>query len=131
MHVKIQEENCTSELTAYPCIIHQETLYGKVLKMEHVMNAVTQTVNFIQTRGLYHRQFQSSMREIDSEFADIPYHTEVRWLSREKVLNRVFELRKEICQLMDSKGKDFTALRDAKWKCELAFVADITAILTS
>uniref|UniRef100_A0A3B4GZR3 DUF4371 domain-containing protein n=1 Tax=Pundamilia nyererei TaxID=303518 RepID=A0A3B4GZR3_9CICH len=70
MRVKMQEENCTGELTAYHCIIHQETLCGKVLKMEHVMITVT----------LNHRQFQSFMREIDSEFADIPYHTEVRWL---------------------------------------------------
>ena len=27
---------------------------------------------------------------------------------------------------MDSKGKDFTALQYAKWKCEWAFLADIT-----
>jgi len=45
---------------------------------------------------------------------------------RGKVLNRVFELSNEICQFMDSKGKDSTVLRDEKWKCELAFLADIT-----
>lgn len=85
MRVKMQE-NCTGELTAYHCIIHQETLCGKVLKMEHVMITVTQSWD---------------VWEIDSEFADIPYHTEVRWLSWGKVLNRVFELSKEICQFMD------------------------------
>uniref|UniRef100_A0A3B4AJP6 Uncharacterized protein n=1 Tax=Periophthalmus magnuspinnatus TaxID=409849 RepID=A0A3B4AJP6_9GOBI len=47
MRVKMQEENCTRELTAYHCIIHQEALCGKVLKMDHVMSTVTQTVNFI------------------------------------------------------------------------------------
>ncbi|XP_072239317.1 general transcription factor II-I repeat domain-containing protein 2-like [Leuresthes tenuis] len=131
MRVKMQEENCTGELTAYHCIIHQEALCGKVLKMDHVMSTVTQTVNFIRAKGLNHRQFRSFMREIDSEFADIPYHTEVRWLSRGKVLNRVFELSNEICQFMDSKGKDSTVLRDEKWKCELAFLADITAHLNA
>lgn len=32
---------------------------------------------------------------------------------------------------MDSKGKDSTVLRDEKWKCELAFLADITAHLNA
>lgn len=41
MRVKMQEENCAAELTAYHCIIHQETLCGKVLKMEHMMSTVT------------------------------------------------------------------------------------------
>lgn len=32
---------------------------------------------------------------------------------------------------MDSKGKDSVVLRDDKWKCELAFLADITAHLNA
>lgn len=76
MRVKMQEENCTGELTAYHCIIHQEALCGKVLKVDHVMSTVTQTVNFIRDKGLNHWQFQSFMRETDSEFANIPFHTE-------------------------------------------------------
>uniref|UniRef100_A0A3P9D8L6 SPIN-DOC-like zinc-finger domain-containing protein n=1 Tax=Maylandia zebra TaxID=106582 RepID=A0A3P9D8L6_9CICH len=84
IRVKMQE-NCTSELTAYHCITHQETLCGKVLKMEDVMITITQTVNFIRTKGLNHRQFQSFMWKIDSEFDGIPYHTEVRWLSWDKI----------------------------------------------
>ena len=62
MHLMIQEENCACELTAYYCIIHQE-----VLKMDHVMNTVTQIVNFIRAQGLNCSQFQSLLREIDSE----------------------------------------------------------------
>ena len=130
MRAKMQEEHCTDESAAHHCIILQETLCGKVPKMEHVMNTVTQTVSFIRARGLYHPQFHFFVGEIDSEFADIFNHTEVRWLGREKVLKRVFELCKEICQFMDSKGKDFTALRNAKWKCKSAFMADVTAHLT-
>ena len=87
MRLKVQEQNCAGELTAYHCIIHQEALCGKVLKMDHVMNTITQTVNFIRAhQGLNHRQFQSFLREIDSEFGDMPYHTEVRWLSQANVL---------------------------------------------
>lgn len=41
MRVKMQEENGTGELTAYHCIIHQETQCGNVLKMEQLMCTVT------------------------------------------------------------------------------------------
>ncbi|XP_065098135.1 general transcription factor II-I repeat domain-containing protein 2-like [Paramisgurnus dabryanus] len=131
MQEKMKRENCTGELTVYHCIIHQEALCGKALKMENVMSVVTQTVNFIRAKGLNHRQFQSFLQEINSELGDVPYHTEVRWLSREKVLNRFFELREEICQFMKSKGKDSTFIQDVKWLHELAFLCDLTKHLTA
>uniref|UniRef100_A0A0L8G398 DUF4371 domain-containing protein n=1 Tax=Octopus bimaculoides TaxID=37653 RepID=A0A0L8G398_OCTBM len=59
-------------------------------------------------KGLNHHQFLSFLQEIDSEFGNMPYHTEVWWLSWGKFLSRVFLLIEEICQLMDSKGKDST-----------------------
>ncbi|KAK7888727.1 hypothetical protein WMY93_024287 [Mugilogobius chulae] len=128
---KMQSEGNAGELTAYHCIIHQETLCGKVLGMEHVMNTVTQTVNFIRARGLNHRQFQSFLEEIQSEYNDVPYHTEVRWLSRGKVLERFFYLLDDICQFLETKEKDTARLRDVKWRCELAFLCDVTNHLSA
>ena len=126
---KMREENCAGELTVYHCIIHQEALCAKALKMEHVMTTVTQVVNFIRAKGLNHRQFKSFLEECGSEYADVPYHTEVRWLSRGKVLNRCFELREEICQFLETKGKDTAELREQKFLCELAFLCDISSHL--
>ncbi|KAM3870127.1 general transcription factor II-I repeat domain-containing protein 2-like [Diretmus argenteus] len=124
---KLQEENCAGELSVYHCIIHQESLCGKALKMEHVMTTVTQVVNFIRAKGLNHRQFKSFLDECGSEYTDVPYHTEVRWLSRGKVLKRFFELREEICQFLQSKGKDTAELREKTFLCELAFLCDISS----
>lgn len=55
----MQNENCVGEFKVYHCIIHQETLHGKALKMEHVVNTGAQTVHFIRTRGLNYRQFDA------------------------------------------------------------------------
>ncbi|XP_067943372.1 general transcription factor II-I repeat domain-containing protein 2-like [Watersipora subatra] len=125
---KMREENA-GKLTVYHCIIHQEALCGKALQMEHIMSSIKGVVNFIRAKGLNHRQFKSFLEELDSEYRDVPYHTEVRWLSRGKVLNRCFELREEICQFMENKGKDTTELRDEKFLCELAFLSDIVSHL--
>lgn len=93
------------------------------------MSTITRVINFIRAKGLNHCQFKSFLEEFGSEYRDVPYHTEVRWLSRGKVLKRCFELREEICQFMESKGKDTTELRDTKFLCELAFLCDILSHL--
>lgn len=126
---KMREENCEGELTVYHCIIHQESLCGKALNLEQVMTTVTKVVNFIRAKGLNHRQFKSFLEECGSEHADVPYHTEVRWLSRGKVLNRCFELREEIFQFLESKGKNTAELREQRFLCELAFLCDISSHL--
>nr|XP_061800942.1 general transcription factor II-I repeat domain-containing protein 2-like [Nerophis lumbriciformis] len=128
---KIKEENALGELAAYHCIIHQESLCGKALKMEHVMSTITRAVNIIRAKGLNHRQFKAFLSELETEHGDLPYHNEVRWLSQGKVLQRCFELREEICLFLDSKGKDTTQLRDETFLCEMAFLCDITTHLNA
>lgn len=129
MRERMREENVVGELTAYYCIIHQESLCGKALKMEHVMSTITRAVKFIRAKGLNHRQFKAFLGELDTEYGDLPYHTEVRWLSHRKVLQRCFELCEEICLFMESKGKDTTEHRNETFLCEMAFLCDITSHL--
>lgn len=93
------------------------------------MSIITRAVNLIRAKGLKHRQFKSFLVEFSSEYGDLPYQTEVRWLSQGKVLERFLELREEICEFMESKGKDTTELQNKK--CEMAFLCDITSHLNA
>ena len=61
----------------FHCIIHQENLCAKSLKMQNVMAVVTKTVDFIRSKGLRQRKFQELLRSMDANFEDIPYYIEV------------------------------------------------------
>jgi len=50
------------ELWTFHSIPHQEALCCKSLKVDHVMEVVVRTVDFIRTRGLNHRQFDSLLK---------------------------------------------------------------------
>ena len=108
------------------CILHQEALCGKSLQMRKVMDIVVKTVNFIRSRGLTHRQFKSFLADMDSEYGELLYHIEIRWLSRGNVLKRFFALRNEIASFLEMKNKTVPLLADATFQCNLAFLTDIT-----
>ena len=113
------------------CIIHQQALCAKYLDISSVLNPLVKMVYFIRSHGLNHRQFREMLKETDTESQDLPYYTAVRWLSYEKVLSRVFKLRKEIGDFLESKGKPQPLLSDDEWLWKLAFTADITSRLNS
>ncbi|KAI7789328.1 putative general transcription factor II-I repeat domain-containing protein 2-like [Triplophysa rosa] len=85
-----------SDLVVCHCIIHQESL-----------------------RGLNSRQFKELLSDLESEYGDLVYHCEVRWLSRADMLARFYNLREEVKQFMEIKGKTVVELSDAKWLCDL------------
>ena len=80
------------------CVIHQEALCGKVLKMMNAMQSVVKMVNLIRggNKSQRHRRFVSFLDELNAEFSDLPLYTSIRWLSAGKVLTYFFGLRQEI-----------------------------------
>ena len=64
------------------------------------MDLVVKTVNFIKSHGLNHRQLKCFLVDVDCEYGKLLYHTEIRRLSRGKVLKRFYALRNQISLFM-------------------------------
>ena len=83
-------------------IIHREALAVKPLssdkqrktKLENILDIVVKTANYVKCNGKDKsaRVFQKLCEEMDSKNVTVLLHTKVRWLSRGKVLTRVFKL---------------------------------------
>ncbi|GFU60776.1 hypothetical protein TNCV_627201 [Trichonephila clavipes] len=91
--------------------------------MPSILSDVVKTFNFIRAKKRNHRQFQEFFKGMGTEFADIIVYTEVRWLSKEKMLKRFYDLRTEIKR--ETKGKPVTEFKDEKWVLDFAFLEDL------
>jgi hypothetical protein len=124
-----QLQICSADLTKFHCIIHQQNLCAKSIKFMNVMEVVINSVNFLKSRALNHRQFKQYLADIFSDYEDVDYYCEVRWLSKGKMLKRFYNLRNEISNFFELKGKSIAQLKDDKWVCDLAFLIDVTGYL--
>ncbi|XP_017891841.1 general transcription factor II-I repeat domain-containing protein 2-like [Ceratina calcarata] len=122
---KLQNLPIPHNIIAVHCIVHKENLSAKTIKFESVMTVVVQTINYIRNHGLKRVQFKTFLQELDSEYGELPYFTEVRWLSRGKALDRFFKLRDEIKNFMQTAGKPIPQLEDNNWLENLAFLSDL------
>ncbi|XP_050985391.1 zinc finger BED domain-containing protein 5 [Labeo rohita] len=111
------------------CVIHREALASKHLSPElnDVLTVVVSAVNFIKTRPLKARLFSALCEEMGADHTAVLFHSDARWLSRGKVLSRVFELRAEILAFLEAErvydisGK----FRDEQFLMKLAYLSDL------
>ncbi|XP_072753119.1 SCAN domain-containing protein 3-like [Anoplolepis gracilipes] len=70
------------------CIIHQEALCGKAIKLCTAMHIVSKIINAIKDghKFLNHRKFQFFLEEHNAIYTDLPLYCEVRWLSAGRYL---------------------------------------------
>lgn len=69
------------------------------------------------------------LEELSAEYGDLLLHTEIRWLSRGRILQRFLSLLGEIREFMQSKGENTSLLENTEWILDLAFLTDITGKL--
>lgn len=93
----------------------------------NTMNECIKIVNIIKLRALNSRIFKIICAEMGSEHKSLLFYTEIRWLSRGKVLARFFELRHEVREFLLSQNMPelYQHLDDDYWIAKLAYMADI------
>ena len=91
------------------------------------LNAVTKYVNSIKARPLNQRLFSCLCDEMDADHTGLLLLTEVRWLSRGRVLKRVFELREKTISFLNKQKNVSIAERLTKEKfiANIAYMSDI------
>lgn len=78
LQAKIKNLHPDLSVTHFHCIIHQQNLCSKILKLDHVLHLVTSIVNYIRGCSLNHRQFNQLLEDMGNHFTDVPFYTDVR-----------------------------------------------------
>uniref|UniRef100_A0A8C4GG45 DUF4371 domain-containing protein n=1 Tax=Dicentrarchus labrax TaxID=13489 RepID=A0A8C4GG45_DICLA len=110
------------------CVIHREALPSKKMSpvLHDVLNSSIKVINFIKSRQLNARLFRRLCENMGAEHTQLLLHTEVRWLSRGRILNRLLELRSEVhAFLIEHRSPHATLFQDTDWLAKLCYLADI------
>ncbi|XP_076037090.1 zinc finger BED domain-containing protein 5-like [Oratosquilla oratoria] len=121
------------QIVATHCMLHREALASKDMApdLHSVLSTVVHdVVHYVKSRPLQSWLFSQLCNEMGAGHDTLLFHPEVRWLSRGKVLQRVFELRTELCDfLKDAKPPTAMLLSDPRWVAQLAYLADMFNIM--
>lgn len=90
--------------------IHREVLMVKIfpIELKSFLDVGVYMVNFIKSRALKTKLLKHVSLEEDIKYDTLVLHTEIRWLSKGKVL-RFYELRKELLSLFNTEKLDLAA----------------------
>ncbi|KAL2087312.1 hypothetical protein ACEWY4_018371 [Coilia grayii] len=107
------KEAAGKEITWNHCFIHRQVLACKGMPpvLEKTLSEVVRVVNFVRATALSHRLFDQLCTNMEAEHKQLLFHTEVRWLSKERVLTRFYELRHEIHAFLIQKKSHLAKLR--------------------
>ncbi|XP_022180167.1 zinc finger BED domain-containing protein 5-like [Myzus persicae] len=110
------------------CCIHRQALASKPLPadLKDVLDDSCKVVNFFKSRHTNSRIFSFLCEDMGSLHKTLLLHTEVRWLSRGKVLTRLFELRHEVQMFFeDLPFRLSSKFNDHEWLQKLAYLSNV------
>ncbi|XP_042233739.1 SCAN domain-containing protein 3-like [Homarus americanus] len=120
------------QIIATHCLLHRQALASKDMApdLHSVLSTVVFVVNYVKSRLLQSRLFAQLCNKMCAGHDTLLFHSKVRWLSRGKVLQRVFELRTELCEfLKDAKPTTVALLSEPDWIAQLSYLAEVFNIL--
>ncbi|UYV82254.1 hypothetical protein LAZ67_21001467 [Cordylochernes scorpioides] len=115
------------------CMIHREMLVSKSVSpiLVTTLDEVVKVVNYIKSNALRSRIFSTFCEAMDSDYKNVLFHTEVRWLSKGKVLNRFISMKNEIMAFIDNEEINFPFMMSDVWWLRVSFLGDIFDKLNS
>ncbi|XP_012385999.1 zinc finger MYM-type protein 6 isoform X2 [Dasypus novemcinctus] len=131
LRAKIQEV-AVNKVAFTNCFIHREHLVAEKLSpcLHEILMQSAQILSFIKSNALNSRMLTILCEEMGSEHVNLPLHAEVRWISRGRILTRLFELRHEIEIFLNQKHSDLAKyFHDEEWVAKLAYISDIFSLI--
>uniref|UniRef100_A0A8C6HD78 Zinc finger, MYM-type 6 n=1 Tax=Mus spicilegus TaxID=10103 RepID=A0A8C6HD78_MUSSI len=128
---KIQEI-AKNTVTFTHCFIHREHLAAEKLSpcLHEILLQSSQILSFVKNSASDSQMLTILCEEMGSEHVNLPLNAEVRWLSRGRILTRLFELRHEIEIFLNQKHSDLARyFHDEEWIAKLAYLADIFSLI--
>ena len=100
---RILERNPNASWTH--CNLHRTALVSKYIydDFKNVLKTSVKIMNFINSKPLQSRLFEKLCEVMGRNHKSLLLHTEIRWLSRGKVLTRLAELREEVAMFLEGK----------------------------
>ena len=110
------------------CVIHRQHLVAKHLsdRLHSTLQAVIRAVNKIKAHSLNDHIFRQLCHENEEEFERLLLHTEVRWLSKGKCLQRFYNLYDSVIDFFKFKLLDEKVSSDLESRrADVAYLSDI------
>ena len=90
--------------------------------MDIVLSDIIKVVNFVRSHSKKHRMFSELHKNMDANQLRLLYNAEARWLSRGKVLKRVFQLRNELSAFITQERHQMSSnFEDIYWLAKLSY----------
>ena len=100
--------------------------------LTEVLNQVIKIVNFTRTRAIKFIIFYLQCKDMDTQLHHLSLHTNIRWLSKGKVLSSVSKLQKDLCFYQNEKyDRFYDYLNNELLMSEVEYLTEIFEHLNS